>query len=181
MDFFGKTQKIEDIIKAAGVENGTTSKYTDLNPVEEDREQIVSHLKHKFQETSGDVLAGREFELAEQTNRNLLVSVAGKSANIKRKIKEVEMTVDVRKDELKKAKETEEILMVFALIVGIIVVLYLIGSSFSGVHIVAIFIAIAGVVYLFYLRNEDTPRKHTEPDIPAKGNNKWWTSTTLGL
>lgn len=178
MDFFKKNQSIEEIIKSAGVENGTASKYTDINPIEQDREDIVSHLKHKFQETTGNVLAGREFELADQTNKNLLISATSQSATIKRKIKEVQVVVDVRKDELKKAKENEEILMVFALIVGVIVVLYLIGSNFSGIHIVAIFVGIAGVVYLMYLRS---PRTHTEPHIPPKGNNKWWISTTLGL
>lgn len=178
MDYKQTSETIKDIIKSATPANSNTSRFSELDGIDKNRESIVSHLKHGYSKETEHILTSKEFEYASKDYKNMIVSSEGELGSVQDKVKQVEKQIKLASDELTRAEANEQVLKVLAITVSLVAVLYFIGSGHTIVHFFALLVLVGGFLFAIHLNNTlpQVTSKH-KPEFPHN-NNKWWTSTT---
>lgn len=177
MDYRQTSDTIKDIIMSATPANSDTARFAELDAVEKNREAIVSHMKHGYNQGTEHILTNKEFEYASKEYKNMVYTTEGEVSGVHDKIKVVEKQIKIASDELTKAETTESVLKVIAVAVCMSTLIYFMGSGNSIVHFFALLVLTGGFLYALSLNDRLPMRSNRKPEFPHN-NNKWWTSTT---
>jgi hypothetical protein len=171
MDYRQVGDSISTLLRTAVPEGGSTSKYDKIPLVNDSREVIVSHIKSTYTTETGEMINGKEVIDTANTYKNLLKSTEGELEGIKVKAQTLEAEISKEKENVKRAKETNNMLQILFWTIIAVIAVYSIGGSW--VHGVGFAVLLVGFGFVLYSRGEI--------QVTDFSSFKQWISTTLGL
>jgi len=157
-----------------------------IQPYEHQREQTISGLTREYDFHTQEITQTMDqTEVVNQTRRNLK-SAQGQNSGIKTKIKEETKQLDKAKKELQLQMSKQKVVFDLFMVFGATIVVYLMFSSSSYVHVIALVVLIIGVVYVLQynayrirLFGDDSSAKvsiFSDTKSIQETGNKWWNS-----
>lgn len=171
MDYRLVGDSINTLLRTAVPEGGSTSKYDKIPLVDDSREVIVSHIKSTYTTETGEMINGKEVIDTANTYKNMLKSSEGELEGIEVKAKTLEAEISKEKQNVKRAKEANNMLQILFWTIIAVIAVYSIGGSW--VHGVGFAVLLVGFGFVLYSRGET--------GIGDFSSIKQWISTTLGL
>ena len=162
---------INTLLRTAVPKGGSTSKYDKIPLVDDSREVIVSHIKSTYTTETGERINGKEVIDTANTYKNMLKSSEGELEGIEVKAKTLEAEISKEKQNVKRAKEANNMLQILFWTIIAVIAVYSIGGSW--VHGVGFAVLLVGFGFVLYSRGET--------GIGDFSSIKQWISTTLGL
>ena len=155
-----------------------------IQPYEQQREQTISGLTREYDFHTQEITQTMEqTEVVNEARRNLK-SAQGQNSGIKTKIKEETKQLDKAKQELQLQMAKQKVVFDLFMVFGATIVVYLVFSSSSYVHIIALVVLIIGVVYVLQYNayrihlfgDDNTPKVSifSDPKSIQETGNKWW-------
>jgi len=171
MDYRRVGDSINTLLRTAVPEGGSTSKYDKIPLVNDSREVIVSHIKSTYTTETGEMINGKEVIDTANTYKNMLKTSEGELEGIKVKAQTLEAEISKERENVKRAKETNNMLQILFWTIIAVIAVYSVGGSW--VHGVGFLILIIGFGIALYSRGEI--------EVTDFSSFKQWISTTLGL
>ena len=171
MDYRRIGDSINTLLRTAVPEGGSTSKYDKIPLVNDSREVIVSHIKSTYTTETGEMINGKEVIDTANTYKNMLKTSEGELEGIKVKAQTLEAEISKERENVKRAKETNNMLQILFWTIIAVIAVYSVGGSW--VHGVGFLILIIGFGIALYSRGEI--------EVTDFSSFKQWISTTLGL
>jgi hypothetical protein len=171
MDYRQIGDSISTLLRTAVPEGGSTSKYDKIPLVNDSREVIVSHIKSTYTTETGEMINGKEVIDTANTYKNMLKTSEGELEGIKTKAKTLEAEISKEKENVKRAKETNNMLQILFWTIIAVIAVYSVGGSW--VHGVGFAVLLVGFGFVLYSRGEI--------EVTDFSSIKQWISTTLGL
>ena len=171
MDYRQVGNSISTLLRTAVPEGGSTSKYDKIPLVDDSREVIVSHIKSTYTTETGEMINGKEVIDTANTYKNMIKSSEGELEGIKTKAKLLEAEISKEKENVKRSKQTNNMLQILFWTIIAVIGVYSIGGSW--VHGVGFAVLLVGFGFVLYSRGET--------GIGDFSSIKQWISTTLGL
>ena len=171
MDYRRVGDSINTLLRTAVPEGGSTSKYDKIPLVNDSREVIVSHIKSTYTTETGEMINGKEVIDTANTYKNMLKTSEGELEGIKVKAQTLEAEISKEKENVKRAKETNNMLQILFWTIIAVIAVYSVGGSW--VHGVGFAVLLVGVGFVLYSRGEI--------QVTDFSSIKQWISTTLGL
>jgi hypothetical protein len=153
MDYGELSTQVESIIKSAGGEGGTTTKYSEIATIDGQRELVVSHLKHVYDDGTRDTINAKEVENIASEYNNLETTISNSVSEVRGKLKSADKDVANAKIELRKKENLRDVLKILVILMAIVAVLYILGGSSIWVHVVVLLVLIGGAGYILYKQN----------------------------
>jgi hypothetical protein len=171
MDYRQVGDSISTLLRTAVPEGGSTSKYDKIPLANDSREVIVSHIKSTYTTETGEMINGKEVIDTANTYKNLLKTSEGELEGIKVKAKTLEAEISKEKENVKRAKEANNMLQILFWTIIAVIAVYSVGGSW--VHGVGFAVLLVGFGFVLYSRGEI--------EVTDFSSIKQWISTTLGL
>jgi hypothetical protein len=171
MDYRQVGDSISTLLRTAVPEGGSTSKYDKIPLANDSREVIVSHIKSTYTTETGEMINGKEVIDTANTYKNMLKTSEGELEGIKVKAQTLEAEISKEKENVKRAKETNNMLQILFWTIIAVIAVYSVGGSW--VHGVGFAVLLVGFGFVLYSRGEI--------EVTDFSSIKQWISTTLGL
>jgi len=171
MDYRQVGDSISTLLRTAVPEGGSTSKYDKIPLANDSREVIVSHIKSTYTTETGEMINGKEVIDTANTYKNLLKTSEGELEDIKVKAQTLEAEISKEKENVKRAKEANNMLQILFWTIIAVIAVYSVGGSW--VHGVGFAVLLVGFGFVLYSRGEI--------EVTDFSSIKQWISTTLGL
>jgi len=171
MDYRRVGDSINTLLRTAVPEGGSTSKYDKIPLVNDSREVIVSHIKSTYTTETGEMINGKEVIDTANTYKNMLKTSEGELEGIKAKARTLEAEISKEKENVKRAKEVNNMLQILFWTIIAVIAVYSVGGSW--VHGVGFAVLLVGFGFVLYSRGEI--------EVTDFSSIKQWISTTLGL
>jgi hypothetical protein len=171
MDYRQVGDSINTLLRTAVPEGGSTSKYDKVPLANESREVIVSHIKSTYTTETGEMINGKEVIDTANTYKNMLKTSEGELEDIKAKAQTLEAEISKEKENVKRAKEANNMLQILFWTIIAVIAVYSVGGSW--VHGVGFAVLLVGFGFVLYSRGEI--------EVTDFSSIKQWISTTLGL
>ena len=170
MDYRQVGDSISTLLRTAVPEGGSTSKYDKIPLVNDSREVIVSHIKSTYTTETGEMINGKEVIDTANTYKNMLKTSEGELEGIKVKAQTLEAEISKEKENVKRAKEVNNMLQILFWTIIAVIAVYSVGGSW--VHGVGFAVLLVGFGFVLYSRGET--------GIGDFSSIKQWIATTLG-
>jgi hypothetical protein len=170
MDYRQVGDSISTLLRTAVPEGGSTSKYDKIPLANDSREVIVSHIKSTYTTETGEMINGKEVIDTANTYKNMLKTSEGELEGIKVKAQTLEAEISKEKENVKRAKEANNMLQILFWTIIAVIAVYSVGGSW--VHGVGFAVLLVGFGFVLYSRGET--------GIGDFSSIKQWISTTLG-
>lgn len=154
MDFATITNNANSIIKTGGSAGGDMSAYQTLEPVDAQREVIVSHLKSEYSDKTIQAINGKVFTDTAKTYKNMLTTNQGEVEKLKSHASELEVKINKREAQLKTSTSKTLVLQVIALTLGAVVAVYTVLGGSPYVHAAGLACIVVGFGYALFLNGE---------------------------
>jgi hypothetical protein len=171
MDYRRVGDSINTLLRTAVPEGGSTSKYDKIPLVNDSREVIVSHIKSTYTTETGEMINGKEVIDTANTYKNMLKTSEGELEGIKEQANTLEAEISKEKENVKRAKEVNNMLQILFWTIIAVIAVYSVGGSW--VHGVGFAVLLVGFGFVLYSRGEI--------EVTDFSSIKQWISTTLGL
>jgi hypothetical protein len=171
MDYRQVGDSISTLLRTAVPEGGSTSKYDKIPLVNDSRDVIVSHIKSTYTTETGEMINGKEVIDTANTYKNMLKTSEGELEGIKARANTLEAEISKEKENVKRAKETNNMLQILFWTIIAVIAVYSVGGSW--VHGVGFAVLLVGFGFVLYSRGEI--------EVTDFSSIKQWISTTLGL
>jgi hypothetical protein len=171
MDYRQVGDSISTLLRTAVPEGGSTSKYDKIPLANDSREVIVSHIKSTYTTETGEMINGKEVIDTANTYKNMLKTSEGELEDIKVKANTLEAEISKEKENVKRAKEANNMLQILFWTIIAVIAVYSVGGSW--VHGVGFAVLLVGFGFVLYSRGEI--------EVTDFSSIKQWISTTLGL
>jgi hypothetical protein len=171
MDYRQVGDSISTLLRTAVPEGGSTSKYDKIPLANDSREVIVSHIKSTYTTETGEMINGKEVIDTANTYKNMLKTSEGELEGIKVKAQTLEAEISKEKENVKRAKEANNMLQILFWTIIAVIAVYSVGGSW--VHGVGFAVLLVGFGFVLYSRGEI--------EVTDFSSIKQWISTTLGL
>jgi hypothetical protein len=165
MDFATITNNANSIIKTAGGAGGDTTAYQSLEPVDSQREIIVSHLKSEYSDKTIQAINAKVFTDTAKTYKNMLTTNEGEVQKLNSHASELEVKINKREAQLKSSTSKTLVLQVLALTLGAVVAVYTVLGGSPYVHAIGLACVLGGFGYALLLNSEATQGKFTPENI----------------
>jgi hypothetical protein len=171
MDYRQVGDSISTLLRTAVPEGGSTSKYDKIPLVNDIRDVIVSHIKSTYTTETGEMINSKEVIDTANTYKNMLKTSEGELEGIKSRANTLEAEISKEKENVKRAKETNNMLQILFWTIIAVIAVYSVGGSW--VHGVGFAVLLVGFGFVLYSRGEI--------EVTDFSLIKQWISTTLGL
>jgi hypothetical protein len=171
MDYRQVGDSISTLLRTAVPEGGSTSKYDKIPLVNDSRDVIVSHIKSTYTTETGEMINSKEVIDTANTYKNMLKTSEGELEGIKSRANTLEAEISKEKENVKRAKETNNMLQILFWTIIAVIAVYSVGGSW--VHGVGFAVLLVGFGFVLYSRGEI--------EVTDFSLIKQWISTTLGL
>jgi hypothetical protein len=171
MDYRQVGDSISTLLRTAVPEGGSTSKYDKIPLVNDSRDVIVSHIKSTYTTETGEMINSKEVIDTANTYKNMLKTSEGELEGIKARANTLEAEISKEKENVKRAKETNNMLQILFWTIITVIAVYSVGGSW--VHGVGFAVLLVGFGFVLYSRGEI--------EVTDFSSIKQWISTTLGL
>lgn len=165
MDFATITNNANSIIKTGGGAGGDTGAYKSLEPVESQREIIVSHLKSEYSDKTIQAINAKVFTDTAKTYKNMLTTNEGEVEKLNSHASELEVKINKREAQLKSSTSKTLVLQVLALTLAVVVGVYSVLGGSPYVHGVGLACIAAGFGYALFLNGQKEETKLTPGNI----------------
>lgn len=165
MDFATITNNANSIIKTGGGAGGDTGAYTGLEPVESQREIIVSHLKSEYSDKTIQAINAKVFRDTAKNYKNMLTTNEGEVEKLNSHASELEVKINKREAELKSSTSKTLVLQVLAFTLAVVVAVYSLLGGSPNVHGIALTCIAAGFGYALFLNGQKEETKLTPGSI----------------
>jgi hypothetical protein len=159
MDFATITNNANSIIKTGGGAGGDTGAYKSLEPVESQREIIVSHLKSEYSDKTIQAINGKMFTETAKTYKNMLTTNEGEVEKLNSHASELEVKINKREAQLKSSTSKTLVLQVLALTLVVVVGVYSVMGGSPYVHAAAFGCIVVGFGYALFLNGQAAESK----------------------
>lgn len=179
-------QQIRSAVLSAVPNPNYQGSIQNLVPFEQQREQTVSHLTKEY-----DVHTQSMAQTKEQTDlvnaaSGKLKDIQGRNTAVKTKIQEEQSHLDDAKKELQLQMSKQKIVFDLFLVFGATITVYLLFRSFEYVHMIALVVLVAGILYVFQYNAYrlrvfgfgDIPKIPAFPGSDSSANT-WWDTSKL--
>ena len=153
MDYGELSTQVESIIKTAGGEGGTTTRYSEIATIDGQRDLVVSHLKHVYDSGTRNMVNGKEVEHIANEYKNLETTISNSVTEVHGKVKSADRQVSNAKVELRKKEEMRDVLKILVILMAVVAVLYILGGSSIWVHAAVLSVLLGGAGYVLYKQN----------------------------
>ena len=153
MDYAQLSTNVESIIKTAGSEGGTTSRYNEIMNIDGQRDVVVTHLKHVYDDGTTNMVNAKEVANIANEYKNLETTMSSSVADVRGKVRSADQNVSNAKLELEKKEKVRDLLKILVITLSIVAVLYLLGGSSTWVHLIVLTVLLGGVGYALYKQN----------------------------
>jgi Flp pilus assembly protein TadB len=153
MDYGELSTQVESIIKSAGGEGGTTTKYSEIATIDGQRELVISHLKHVYDNGTRDTINAKEVDNIASEYNNLETTISNSVSEVRGKLKSADQHVSNAKLELRKKENLRDILKILLILMAIVAVLYILLGSSLWVHVAVLIVLLGGAGYVLYKQN----------------------------
>jgi len=159
MDFATITNNANSIIKTAGGPGGDTGAYKGLEPVDSQREIIVSHLKSEYSDKTIQSINGKMFTDTAKTYKNMLTTNEGEVQKLNSHASELEVKINKREAQLKSSTSKTLVLQVLALTLIVVVAVYSVMGGSPYVHATGFGCIVVGFGYAMFLNGKAAESK----------------------
>jgi Flp pilus assembly protein TadB len=153
MDYGELSTQVESIIKSAGGEGGTTTKYSEIATIDGQRELVISHLKHMYDNGTRDTINAKEVENIASEYKNFETTISNSVSEVRGKLKSADKDVANAKIELRKKENLRDVLKILVILMAIVAVLYILLGSSLWVHVAVLIVLLGGAGYVLYKQN----------------------------
>jgi hypothetical protein len=153
MDYGELSTQVESVIKSAGGEGGISARYSEIATIDGQRELVVSHLKHVYDNGTRDTINAKEVDNIASEYNNLETTISNSVSEVRGKLKSADQHVSNAKLELRKKENLRDILKILVILMAIVAVLYILLGSSLWVHVAVLIILLGGAGYLLYKQN----------------------------
>lgn len=182
------TRQINNSVLAAVPTPNYQGSIQNLVPFEQQREQTIHHLTHDYDVHTNEMIQTKEqTDLVNQTSRQLK-NIQGKNTALKTKIESEKKELAEAKKELQLQMSKQKVVFDLFIVFGATIVVYLLFRSFESVHIIALVVLIAGIVYVLQYNAYririfgDDNSSAIFPDAGSHRNsNEWWKTSVSSL
>ena len=150
MDYGQLSTQVETIIKSGGTEGGTTMRYNDIAAIDGQRELVVSHLKYVYDDGTTNMINAKEVTNIANEYNNLETILSGSVNDVRGKVRSADQNVSGAKVELRKKEKVRDVLKLLAITLAIVAVLYLVGGSWTFIHVPVLVVLLGGFGYSVY-------------------------------
>lgn len=150
MDYSQLSTQVETIIKSAGGEGGTTTRYNEIMNIDGQRDVVVTHLKHVYDDGTTNMVNTKEVANVAHEYKNLETTLSSSVAEVRGKLRSADQNVSKAKVELRKKEKVRDVLKILAITLAIVAVLYLVGGTWSWIHVPVLLVLLGGFGYAIY-------------------------------
>ena len=165
MDFATITNNANSIIKTAGGSGGDMNAYQNLEPVDSQREIIVSHLKSEYSDKTIKAINAKVFTDTAKTYKNMLKTNEGEVEKLNSHASELEVKINKREAQLKSSTDKTVTLQVLAGTLAVVVAVYTVMRASPYVHAIGLAFIAVGLGYALLLNGDTTKGKFAPVDI----------------
>jgi hypothetical protein len=153
MDYEKLSTEVESVIKSAEGQGGISARYSEIATIDGQRELVVSHLKHVYDDGTRDTINAKEVENIAGEYNNLETTISNSVSEVRGKLKSADQHVSNAKLELRKKENLRDILKILVILMAIVAVLYILLGSSLWVHVAVLIVLLGGAGYVLYKQN----------------------------